>query len=680
MKTKNKILSLALLVASSMMVGCTDNFDEVNSDPAKVYDINLQSIFPGTVYRTMNVISELNYQRMLSYSRYVTILPFQKAWQGSEGVYRQFYIDILRDLNKLEQKYENNSDVNPNSYATILTWKALVYYQMISLYGPVGLSDTGLKDTAKRTYNYDSEEDAYLEILDYLDKAVDLYDPNNNDDVLLKDPVYDSDITKWRKLANTLRLEIAMNIQNISSDKAREYAAKSMQHEDWIFSSLDDQLAPQYGDIYGTDGSYYYTQFDYNQLQISKKWDMIPSMNEYLAVYLFSYNDPRMYSWFRPSNDTDPTSQPYRMRDVLTRTHDCDVYGCSPTQRVEHMQLLIEGKQLRDSLLVRYTIPYVPTPDGPGARRPFGWLLSPDPTDNTGASTVPDPLNLSVSNRCFVQPKFYAIDFKLPILRWTDACFLEAEAKVKFGLGAKSAETYYNQGISASFDEWGISSDSLATYMARDGVKWGTSHKGLYDTHKLMNADINGANGDEGHLEQIYKQRWLAGFYDGLGAWRLERRTRSLNFPPFFMNGEEAYEEGSDRYYAYPERLMFDINTESVNNRQGYLQAIDLLQKASPEPNSAREGNNVFTTLQFAKPVPNKEATVEHYRTMGYVDFNMDMRAKYWGKNYEEFVANARKTTGDYSTNAETLLENTYAFEILRKIGVYVVNDSDSNK
>lgn len=36
-----------------------------------------------------------------------------------------------------------------------------------------------------------------------------------------------------------------MNIQNISEEKAREYAAKSMGHEEWLFSSLDDAFAPQ---------------------------------------------------------------------------------------------------------------------------------------------------------------------------------------------------------------------------------------------------------------------------------------------------------------------------------------------------------------------------------------------------------------------------------------------------
>ena len=62
-----------------------------------------------------------------------------------------------------------------------------------------------------------------------------------------------------------------------------------------------------------------------------------------------------------------------------------------------------------------------------------------------------------------------------------DACFLCAEAKVKFNLGSKDAQSYYEEGIRASFEENGLSA-SLAAYMAQEGIAWGTSHKGFYDT------------------------------------------------------------------------------------------------------------------------------------------------------------------------------------------------------
>ena len=96
MKLKNKILPLLLLASTA--VGCTDGFETINSDPNKLYEVNLQSIFPGTVYKTMNAISELNNNRMWSYSRYITNVAFQTPWnERGDGFYRKFYVEILRE-------------------------------------------------------------------------------------------------------------------------------------------------------------------------------------------------------------------------------------------------------------------------------------------------------------------------------------------------------------------------------------------------------------------------------------------------------------------------------------------------------------------------------------------------------------------------------------------------------
>ena len=666
MKLKNKILPLLLLASTA--VGCTDGFETTNSDPNKLYEVNLQSIFPGTVYKTMNAISELNNNRMWSYSRYITNVAFQTPWnERGDGFYRKFYVEILRDLEELAKAYDDGS--LPNSLAVVKTWKAFTYYQLLSLYGPVGLSHAGMDGgTDKRIFDYDSEADAYYSILGWLDQAVDEFDESSTDKIL-KDPVYNGDVQKWRKLANTLRLEIAMNIQNISEEKAREYAAKSMRHEEWLFSSLDDAFAPKYGTVIDKDCSWYYTRLYKEEIQTKANWGLIPSMNEYFAIYLFSYNDPRMETYFDGSNVYWPARQPYRMTDVLTRSHDCDVSGCSASDQQEHLQWMIDGYEVRDSLRVRYSIPYVPTPDNPGARTPFGWRRPIDPTDPNGTREIPDPLSMNEDNRCYINPRYYAMDATMPLLRWADACFLCAEAKVKFDLGSKDAQTYYEEGIRASFEENGLSASSAA-YMAQEGIAWGTSHKGFYDTRKLMTADINGADGKEGQLEQIYKQRWFADFLDGMSAWRMERRTRALNLPPLFLNGSQAYEEGGNMYYGWPERLYFP-DAERQTNAEAYYRAIDLLQKNSPKPNAARWGDNIFTMLQFAKPVPNQEEMIASWENIDYVQFNMDFQAKKYGQTYEEFLKNARELTG--IKDAEEALDKAYNFLIEATLLVYKV-------
>ena len=81
-----------------------------------------------------------------------------------------------------------------------------------------------------------------------------------------------------------------------------------------------------------------------------------------------------MQCYFEESNKYSKEAAPYLMPDFLTRSHDCKQFGCNATQQALHLQWMIEGYEVRDSLRVRYNIPYPPTPENPGGRTPFGWL------------------------------------------------------------------------------------------------------------------------------------------------------------------------------------------------------------------------------------------------------------------------------------------------------------------
>lgn len=645
MKTRYKLLAALLCVGS--MISCTDGFESANSDPNKIYDVSLRNIFPGTVKKTMDVMSELNFNRMWYYSRQVTSAWGSNAWEGTDAIYREFYVDIMRDLKALEKNYRDNEE-HPNNDAVVRTWKAFLYYQLLSLYGPVGLDGAVYDDINKRSFTYSSEKDVYFELLDDLDAAVNLFDTKSKD-AISSDPVYDGDVEKWRKLANTLRLDMGLTVMNISEEKSREACEKAMAHEDWLFSSLADALAPKYGTVIESDGSYYYKWVLRDKILDGKtNWAMIPSMNEYFAAYLYTYNDPRMYQYFQASNATSTDDEPvkYLMPDVITRGHDCDVSNCTADERASHIQLMIEGYELRDSIRVAYNIAYPPSPDNAGARTPFDWQAALDPTDPMQTLRMSDPLSFGTEQqKCFINFDLCKVDCTLPMLRWCDALFDQAEAAARYGLGSKSAKEYYDAAIRASFQEWGLL-DKAGEYLAQDGVAWGTDHEGYPDSRRLMTASINGSNGLDGHIEQIIKQRWFADFLDGMSVWRFERRTRAINLPPLFIRLGNQYFEGGNPNYSFPERLQF-TDGERNNNADAYYEAIGILQQNSPKPNDGRWGDNCFTTLQFAKPVPTSMIEwCDRGCDRHTIDYNLDMQKHCYGATYEDILRYCQQKTG----------------------------------
>lgn len=85
--------------------------------------------------------------------------------------------------------------------------------------------DAACKETYGNVYYYNSEAEVNMQILRWLDTAVDIFDPEG--EKMLKDPFYpgtggESDIEKWRKFANSLRLDIAIRMMN-NEKKSRSY-------------------------------------------------------------------------------------------------------------------------------------------------------------------------------------------------------------------------------------------------------------------------------------------------------------------------------------------------------------------------------------------------------------------------------------------------------------------------
>jgi hypothetical protein len=250
------------------------------------------------------------------------------------------------------------------------------------------------------------------------------------------------------------------------------------------------------------------------------------------------------------------------------------------------------------------------------------------------------------------------------ILNWADVCFMKAEVAAKYpDLINGSAETYYYEGIDASFAEYGLSGASA--YKAQDGIKWNTNGNGLMEYRDFYTADINGEGRSENHLEQIYKQRYIADFFNGFAAWTLERRTRTLNYPPIFYNADVVNEGSNGICDFIPERFIYPRN-EMNYNQGAYYNAVAALQQNSPAPNPVRWGDNFYTPLGIAKPNPQD---LERWSS-GVLKYNAGFIRKWYGATQEEFISNAQKEYPQI-TNASGL-SRYIGFKVTQELSTYI--------
>jgi hypothetical protein len=133
------------------------------------------------------------------------------------------------------------------------------------------------------------------------------------------------------------------------------------------------------------------------------------------------------------------------------------------------------------------------------------------------------------------------------ILTYSEVSFILAEAAER-GWIAGSAALYYDQGIRASMEQWGVTdAAAINTFLARPGIVY--------------------VPGTEG-LRRIALQKWIALYTDGVSAWAEWRRTC---VPVTVVPGPDAVINTVPRRYQYStrEHSVNSANLDAAVARQG---------------------------------------------------------------------------------------------------------------
>ena len=153
-------------------------------------------------------------------------------------------------------------------------------------------------------------------------------------------------------------------------------------------------------------------------------------------------------------------------------------------------------------------------------------------------------------------PIAYDADRPYQIFSYAEVCFILAEAAFKGWNAGGSAQTWYEEGVRASLEQW--SDLALASPMAGfapDEAEITAAEIDAYLQEGLVAWDAG--NG----LEQICTQRWIALFPNGVQAFSLVRRT---GYPAFI----ETYELPETAYpgMGVPLRFPYPTDEESLNS------------------------------------------------------------------------------------------------------------------
>jgi hypothetical protein len=150
------------------------------------------------------------------------------------------------------------------------------------------------------------------------------------------------------------------------------------------------------------------------------------------------------------------------------------------------------------------------------------------------------------SKKTHIGSVILAPDFSGTLLDYAEVEFLLAEA-AKSGASAGSAETHYNNAITASMEDWGVTAADIVTYLAQPSV--------AYD--------------DANWKKSIGEQAWIALYNRGFEGWTSYRR---LDFP--VLTAPASAQDAANG--KVPVRMAYPIREQTLNptNYNGASSAI----------------------------------------------------------------------------------------------------------
>ncbi|WP_422360631.1 SusD/RagB family nutrient-binding outer membrane lipoprotein [Reichenbachiella sp.] len=537
MKKFQKIIVAFFLIG--IAGACTSDFDEINTNPTRIEaeQATAAYFFTKPQYKLFAPDRYPYWRAQLIHAdRFAGhfTFGFNGSWwtDGLGYTYNSGYTDaafdwlngaygdigLFLDLTGTEGELENEY-----MYAMGLILKGIYFQMYTDTFGEIPYTDAGNPDVLPA---FDTQSTIYQGIIAELETAMSIIGDatitgDGVQDIGANDLFYSGDLQKWKKLANTLKLRMAMRAYgadgaSFAATEITEALASDLLGEgDDALIEKDNEIsqwnAAAYGDVWHNFGG------------LGSKW----RVGKPLIDYLRNNNDPRLSVYAKPAVGGE----------LLLPV---------PEDAVEQKAYDLMLQNLTDAGVV-YTEEDVTVDDIDQKK-----ITMPE-----GSAYVGQPVRLNGFAYSFAHANFFSEPaenivqeknageiFNEVAFSAAESFFLQAEAAV-LGLSSGDANALFQEGIRQSMMMWGVGDADITTYLTGEAE-----------------ATLSGTTDDM--LEQIYTQKWVAQYTDGFEAWA---NVRKSGYPSVLADGitdSDIYESGSLNG-AYPQRMRYGNSIRNTN-------------------------------------------------------------------------------------------------------------------
>lgn len=530
------ILSAALLAGISS--SCSDSYmEDLNTDKSKANSIDPNAQLTTAELQTYGDLGMVEIYRNYLYAFTQQLMG---CWNTTNyggrhtvdnnemgRIWTSFYPKAIKNLtDAIHRSAEDGNRKNINAILRI--YRVYMMSVITDIYGDAPYSEAG-QGYLKEIYNpkYDTQEDIYNDFFTELKDAASALNAAN--DRITGDVIYNGDVAKWIKLANSLRLRYAMRISDVAPEKARKEFEDALASEGGVLTSGSDDALIKYMDISFSFGQDSYTDYRGNALS-QLLFGNDPANNpSYLCSTFFNqlYNtkDPRTFMIARFYYD-----------GLMSQT--------SPDNRID-LTDEITGKGIAMNPCQPGAFSYDPWPQGYDSDM-MKEIAKINPSVETTMARETEP---KLANN------FLRGDNPGVVMTCAEVNLLLAEASLKKWNTGGTVEGFYSKGVRAAMDfladNYGydrISDNDFNAYIAGNGI---------------------------GHTEQqakaaINTQAWILHFTNPAECWANVRRS---GYPRLKSPAEYGFGQYLTGGKDIPVRLCYPT-LESSYNKPGYDEAL----------------------------------------------------------------------------------------------------------
>lgn len=537
---KNIFKIFIIIGAVFLLTNCTENFDEINTKPDAftTEEVSAKFFLTSPQYR-LYAPDRYPYWRahLIHMDRYAGHFCFgmRGSWWSDElgYSYNSGYTDAAWDwlanyiggLDNFMRLTEAGGEFeNKYMFAIGQIMRGLYFQMFTDVFGMIPYTEATNPDITLP--KFDDQRTIYQGLIAELDEAMaTIGDATrtgaNVDDVAENDIFCNGDLQKWKRLANTLKLRIAMRAHGAQGADFAAAAITSALNTDLLENESDNVLMPKDNTIsQWTSASYGDVWYNFGT---GSDW----TVGKTLIDALRNNNDPRLPLYAKPAKGGTVVIE--KPDGPEAERHDKRVnyiVNVLTEAGVEFTKTDLEDGDVQITVPENMYFVGQPTRINGRTNSYMAYEFFSTPAEDI----------IRAKNSGYIREEL--------VMSSAEAYFLRAEAAVR-GLGSGDANSLYQEGIRQAMKFWGVGDGDIETYISTEPM-----------------AQLGGTQ--EEQIEKIATQRWIAAYTDGFEAWAI---VRDMGYPAELAQGvtdPDIFGLG-DINGKYPQRLRYGNSARNTN-------------------------------------------------------------------------------------------------------------------